>query len=270
MSDLLDLHLSPLDVGALRASFPSAHPTRFVSIDGFLRPEFAREVAAAYPGFEEARKRGREFRGVNEVLKVQVTEPAHFPDPVLRLHRLLSSPEWLTVVSEITGIEKLLADELLSGGGMHLYAPGSHLDVHVDFNHILDRGLHRRLNILVFLNPDWREEWGGQFELWDPEVRHLLRAFAPVMNRCVIFATNETSYHGVPKVRCPPGVSRNSFAAYYYTAISPENALDASHSTVFRARPDEKLKGALWMPLERLSRRARERARELARRLRQR
>jgi Rps23 Pro-64 3,4-dihydroxylase Tpa1-like proline 4-hydroxylase len=267
MSDLLDLHLNPLDVAALQASFASTHPTHFVCIDGLLRPEFASEVAAAYPSFEEARQKGREFRAVNEILKVQVSEPAHFPEPVLRLHRVLSSPEWLTLVSEVTGIPKLLADDLLAGGGMHLYAPGSHLDVHVDFNHIVDRGLHRRLNILVFLNPGWREDWGGQFELWDPEVRRLLRAFVPVMNRCVIFATTETSYHGVPKVRCPSEVSRNSFAAYYYTPISSQAV---SHSTLFRARPDEKLKGALWMPLERLSRRAREGARELARRLRKR
>jgi hypothetical protein len=266
MIDPLDAHLSSIDVAALRTAFSDAYPTRFVCIDDFLRPDFAAAVASAYPTFESARAIGKEFRAVNETLKVQITDPARFPEPVLRLHRVLSSPEWLKQVSEITGIEGLMADEELIGGGMHLYGSDSHLDVHVDFNQIPDRGLYRRLNILVFLNPSWREEWGGHFELWDPEVRHRLHAFPPVMNRCVIFRTNETSYHGVPKVRCPTTLSRNSFAAYYYTETPPSEAL-VPHSTVFRARPNEKLKGALWMPLEKLSRTANAKARDLARRL---
>ena len=266
MSDLLDAHVNSIDVAALRAAFARAHPTHFVCLEGFLRPDFAAAVASSYPSFEMARTMGREFRAVNETLKVQITDPARFPEPVVRLHQILSSPEWLDQVSEIAGIDKLIADEQLTGGGMHLYGSGSHLDVHVDFNQIPDRGLHRRLNILVFLNPAWPEAWGGEFELWDPEVRHRLHAFAPTMNRCVIFQTSETSYHGVPKVRCPAALSRNSFAAYYYTEARPVQAL-APHSTVFRSRPNEKLKGALWMPLERLSRTANATARELARRL---
>lgn len=242
--------LMPLDLAALREQFRSARPTSFVCIDDLLAPAFAERVARSYPSFAEARQVGREFRAVNETGKVQVTDPGHFPDPVRELHELLASDAWLSVVSEITGIDRLRADRALRGGGMHLYGSGAHLDVHVDFNRIPDTNLYRRLNILVFLNEGWDESWGGEFELWDPGVRHLQHAFAPVFNRCVIFATSESSFHGVPAVRCPPSRSRNSFAAYYYTEEQPSGAAEA-HTTIFRARPDEHLKGALWMPLER-------------------
>jgi hypothetical protein len=257
MTAPIESRLSPLPVDALRKAFQEASPVQYVCIDDFLRPEFAAAVADAYPRFEDARSIGREFKAVNELRKVQVTDPARFPEPVRELHEILSSDAWLRIVEEITGIEGLLADPSLSGGGMHLYGPGSHLDVHVDFNQIPERGLYRRLNILVFLNRDWRPEWGGEFELWDEAVKTRLGAFAPVMSRCVIFRTSETSFHGVPKVRCPDGRSRNSYAAYYYTELARSEHIAPPHSTVFRARPDERMKGMVWMPLERLARRSR-------------
>lgn len=252
--------IQPFDRDALKSQFDAAEPFRHLCIDGFLEPSFAREVAKAYPSFETALERGFSFNYVNERKKVQVTDSSKFPEPVSLLHQAISSEEFRDQLSYITGIPKLLADEALVGGGMHVTGPHGRLDVHVDFNYVPDRKLHRRLNILVYLNPDWRYDWGGEVELWDTDVRRCYQALRPVLNRCVIFETSEISFHGVAAVTCPPGVERKSFAAYYYTKEPPAGWDGTKHSTVFRARPDERWRGYVLMPAEQLQRRLKQRA----------
>jgi hypothetical protein len=225
-----------------------------VRIEPFLRPEFAREVAGAYPSVGEAERVGRTFRAVNERGKTQVSERRHFAEPVLRLERALADPAWLRALGEITGIPGLLADEALAGGGMHVMRRGANLDVHVDFNLLEERRLFRRLNILVFLNEGWRPEWGGALEFWDERVRSCHHRLLPELNRCVVFETSERSFHGVQAVRCPAERARRSFAAYYYTREAPPDWSGRRHSTLFRARPDEHLKRWLLMPASAVTR----------------
>lgn len=244
--------IRPLDREALRRAFQEARPFPFMAIDDFLDPEFAREVAASYPTYDEARNRGREFSAVNEKRKVQITDAAAFPEPVKKLNALLASPGFMRDLEYITGIENLLYDPQLEGGGMHLTGPRGRLDVHVDFNYVEDRKLHRRLNILVYLNEGWKDSWGGGVELWDQDVRTLAHSFKPLLNRCVVFATSEVSFHGVEPVTCPPGTQRISFAAYYYTKEAPAHWDGTAHSTLFKARPQEMIRGRVLMPLNRL------------------
>jgi len=231
-------------------------------IDNFLTREAADEVASAYPTFEQAREMGFMFNFVNEQRKVQITDTSKFPTPVQRLNEAISSPQFLADLEYITGIPRILADEQLAGGGMHLTGSGGRLDVHVDFNVIAERKLFRRLNILLYLNPVWQQEWGGQIELWDKEVRNCHHRCLPLLNRCLVFETGEFSYHGVARVTAPPDIVRRSFAAYYYTTEAPPNWNGATHSTVFRARPDERMRGLLHMPAERLKHRIVEKLRQ--------
>ena len=241
--------INKLDREALREQFRTAQPFPFVAIDNFLDPEFAKEVAAAYPSFETAQSQGFGFNFVNEQKKFQITDQGKFPGPVRRLSDAISSPQFLADLEYITGIPRLLADDQLAGGGMHLTGPGGRLDVHVDFNLLEERKLFRRLNILLYLNPVWREEWGGHIELWDKDVKVCHFRSIPLLNRCVIFETSDISYHGVFPVGPSAECVRQSFAAYYYT-LEPPPGWSEFHSTVFRARPNEKLRGFLYMPLE--------------------
>ncbi len=112
------------------------------------------------------------------------------------------------------------------------------------------RELHRRLYILIYFNKDWQPEYGGNIVLWDEHVKVCHHSFSPIFNRCVVFETNEVSYHGVTAVKCPPGQARKSFAAYYYTKEAPAHWTGVAHSTIFKARPDEVIKGNVMMPLE--------------------
>jgi len=256
------------DVDELREKFRTAKPFPFVAIDNFLDEDFARQVAAAYPSYDHALEMGREFASVNEKLKIQISDPERFNPPVAKLNEALASPEFLGDLAEITGIPKLLADAQLRGAGMHLTNASGRLDVHVDFNYFEEENLHRRLNILVYLNPHWDDAWGGRIELWDKDVRRCHHSFAPAMNRCVIFETSEVSFHGVTPLTCPNDQMRRSFAAYYYTHEAPSHWNGQAHSTVFKARPSEVLRGNLLMPAEKARRTLLSGARSIKRKLR--
>jgi Rps23 Pro-64 3,4-dihydroxylase Tpa1-like proline 4-hydroxylase len=249
--------INPIDRDALRDVVRSSKPFPHFCIDNFLDTATADRVHDAFPTFEEAEKLGWQFNAVNEKRKIQITDASKFAPPVAELNRALASPEFLDLMSYVFEIPNLLPDEQLAGGGIHQTGPRGHLDVHVDFNYIEDRGFHRRLNILIYFNKDWQPEWGGHIELWDKEVKVCPVSLAPVFNRCVVFETNEISYHGVTAVKCPVDRARKSFAAYYYTKEAPAHWNGEAHSTVFKARPDEVIKGKVLMPLERVGRRMR-------------
>jgi Rps23 Pro-64 3,4-dihydroxylase Tpa1-like proline 4-hydroxylase len=234
----------------LRGQFTTATPFPFVEIQNFLDPAFARRIAEAYPPLEVAKTQGRSFSAVNEKLKIQITDAKQFTAPIVELNDLLASPDFLRDLSYITNIPTLLADERLSGGGMHMTGPGGRLDVHIDFNFIDDRQLHRRLNLLLYLNPIWEPQWGGQLQLWDKTVKNCEVTVQPQLNRCVIFETNEISYHGVVPISPLAPYPRISFATYYYTKEAPAHWDGNSHTTIFKARPEEKFRKLFLMPAE--------------------
>jgi Rps23 Pro-64 3,4-dihydroxylase Tpa1-like proline 4-hydroxylase len=250
--------IRPIDRDTLRERVRQAEPFPHFCIDDFLDEAFADEVLGSFPSFEEAARIGRMFSAVNEKQKIQVTDTARFARPIADLNLALQDPQFLELLSHVFEIPNLLADEELVGGGIHQTGPRGHLDVHVDFNYIEERQIHRRLNILIYLNKGWKPEWGGNIELWDKDVKVCRHSFSPIFNRCVVFQTNEISYHGVTAVRCPEDRARKSFAAYYYTKEAPPHWDGEKHSTSFRARPDEFLKGNVLMPLERAGQRLRD------------
>jgi hypothetical protein len=244
--------LTSVTLGTFAASFRSAEPFPHIVIDNFIDVAAAQTIAAEYPTFENARALGFSFSAVNERKKIQITDCDRFPPAVRQLSDFLASPAFLEDLSALTGIPNLLADEQLLGGGMHITGPHGRLDVHLDFN----RGtgnLYRRLNLLLYLNPEWNEGWGGQVELWDTAVKHCHVSLAPVLARCVIFETSDISYHGVAPLKCPVDRTRQSFATYYYTKEPPPQG-ETMHGTIFRARPDEKLRQYILMPAEQVTR----------------
>lgn len=244
--------LNSYDVQALKREFDSSVPFRYLVIEGFLDPEFALEVARAYPGYEEALAQGLGFDSVNERQKVQVSDASKFSEPVAKLNDALASPEFMRDLHTITGIDGLLPDPSLAGAGMHLTTGHGRLDVHVDFNYSEETQTHRRLNILVYLNEDWDASWGGAVELWDQQVKTCHKRLEPMLNRMVLFETSDISFHGVTPLTCPPDRTRQSFATYYYTREAPAGWDGTRHSTIFRARPDEKLQKYLLMPVEKV------------------
>ncbi len=210
----------------------------------------ANQVYNSFPTFEEAKTIGKGYYKVNENRKVQITDSKLFPDPIKKLNDLMASKEFLDMISDIMNIPNLIADPDLIGGGIHETNSGGHLDVHVDFNYIKEKKWHRRLNMLIYFNKDWKENYGGYFDIWDKDVKKCYGAYAPIFNRAFVFATSNISFHGVTPLTCPPDVMRKSFAAYFYTTEAPAHWDGQYHSTIFKPRPDEWLKGNVLMPYE--------------------
>lgn len=150
--------------------------------------------------------------------------------------KAFNSDEFVAYLGRVTGLRGLQADPTLLGGGVHEILPGGYLNVHTDFNiHPKFKSL-RALNLIVYLNEDWQDEWEGHLELWDEKVRHPIARFAPVINRAVLFRTNEISYHGHPKpLACPEGRTRRSFALYYY--LPWDKSLAARMNTNYQLVP---------------------------------
>jgi len=259
-----------LEVERLRQEYRRAEPFPFVVIDEFLEEGVAREVVEAYPSFHAAADMGLVLESAHEHRRLQIPDPRRFLSPVRQLQRALAAPEFLATLSRITGIPDLLADHELEGAGIDMTGAGGRLDVHVDSDFVEERRVHRRLQVVVFLNSAWRDEWGGQLELWDGRVKKRHHAIAPMLNRCVIFKTTRTSYHGVAPVTAPPNVVRKSFAGYYYTAAPPASWDGVGHGTVFRARPGERMRDWFTMQLAEIREQidaGRKRVERIARRL---
>lgn len=245
--------LNELDIPAMRKKIEAAPGFPHFCIDNFLEEAFANEVRDSFPSYADAEKTGRVFSTVNEKRKVQITDSSLFPPAIYKLHELLASDAFVAAMSEMTGIPNLIADPELSGGGIHETNSGGHLDVHIDFNYNPKTQLHRRLNILVYFNKDWPEEYGGVLDLWDKDVKKCLGRFNPLFNRAAGFLTSELSWHGVTPITCPPDQMRRSFAVYYYTKEAPVGWDGQAHSTIFKARPNEYWKGKVAMPAESLA-----------------
>jgi hypothetical protein len=241
-----------LDPVRLRDQARTAVPFPHVLIDDFLQEDFALEVVRSWPSYTDAAKMGTEFRTINERRKVQVTDSSRFPPALQKLNDALASPEFVDLVSTVFGIPNLLPDAELVGGGLHQTGPRGRLDVHVDFNYIEARQLHRRMNILIYFNEQWLPEWGGQLELWNRDISKCFHTIEPIFNLCVMFETSEISFHGVTEVKCPADIVRRSFAGYYYTEAAPAHWNGKSHTTIFKARPDESVKSQL-MTVQRAS-----------------
>jgi hypothetical protein len=155
----------------------------------------------------------------------------------------LNSSIFLEFLETLTGIRGLIPDPHFWGGGVHQIERGGFLKIHADFNRHPTLNLERRLNLLLYLNPGWQEEWGGRLELWNKDVTECRKKISPIFGRCVVFNTTDFSYHGHPDpLNCPDGETRKSLALYYYSNGRPREEIAASHySTPFRRRPGEKV-----------------------------
>ncbi len=224
-------------VPGLAREFVSARPFKHVAIDNFFAPETARLLADHFPAFDE--KLAMNENGVVGGKAVN-QKVRGMGKPWAALDDLVKGEEFRQLISDITGIPSLLYDPHYFGGGTHENLQGQALDAHVDFNfHPITRQ-HRRLNIIIYLTEEWQDEWGGSIQLhkdpYLPPEQDEITVLTPLFNRCVIFETNEVSWHGFPRIELPEDkrhISRRSFALYYYTESRPQAELGPEHSTIY-------------------------------------
>lgn len=229
----------PSRLPELAALFARREPFRHVLIDGFLESAAAERLLAEFPAFDPARALNENGEVGNKAVVEQIRAlgPSY-----AALDELIQSPAFLGLIGAITGIADLQYDPHYFGGGTHENREGQDLDAHVDFNrHPLTR-MHRRLNLIIYLNREWDDAWGGSLELHsDPHSEDdRITLITPLFNRAVIFETTESSWHGFSRISLPEdkrGWSRRSIALYFYTVDRPTDELADTHSTIYVDRP---------------------------------
>jgi len=209
----------------------SKTPFHYLVMDDFLAPEDAEAILAAYPDPDGENWNHPTY--VNQ--KKKFTKTSGFPPKIAEFFELTAAPEFLALMSRIMGIADLQEDPDLVGGGLHQTIRGGFLDVHIDYNYHPKTKLHRRANLLLYMNKGWQDDWEGCLELWDMGTKRRLERVAPEFNRAVLFETNEVSYHGHPvPLKAPHGIARKSLAVYYYTATREDGTLAPEHNTLSR------------------------------------
>jgi len=223
-----------------RDEFLHADPFKHVMIDDFLETDFAERLLEQFPRFDPK-------LAINEMGavggKAVNTKIREIGTAYQRLYEVIGGKAFLDLASRLSGIPDLILDPKLFGGGTHENLHGQDLDAHVDFNYDESQQLHRRLNLIVYLNKGWKAEWGGSIEIHsnprDPE-NNRVKAYEPLFNRAVMFETNEISWHGFPRIDLPPDQrhqSRKSISIYLYTKTRPGAEIAPMHGTFYVQHP---------------------------------
>jgi hypothetical protein len=231
---VLDLEALERELDSLTRRYESASPFPHIVIEDFLRPAFVTNAIAEFPQLNV--ENWNPYSHVNE-RKFSQTDPETWGPTLQSILAELNSDRFVSFLSSLTGFEGLFADDSLEGGGLHQSTTGGFLNVHADFTvHPHHRSWQRRVNLLLYLNPDWDQEYGGDLELWSRDMKECVKSIAPIANRVVIFTTDMDSFHGHPEpMTCPPGTGRKSLALYYFTV----EAAPTVRSTEYRARPGD-------------------------------
>jgi 2OG-Fe(II) oxygenase superfamily len=225
-----------LDIDKLKSDFFSNKPFNHVIIDSFFDENFALEVARELPDYNN-----NQFD-----VKKTIQNWSMFPPNVYKAFNLLVGQYFTLLLREITEQPWLTPDYGLHGGGIHMHQAGDYLNTHCDYEIHPKLDMKRKLNIIVYMEPTWRSNWGGNLELWshDPKTnrpKELVSSIMPRFNRAVIFDTTQNSWHGVTGgIFSPQGVYRKSLAAYYLIPATDEE-LNASlrKKALFTPRLDQ-------------------------------
>lgn len=214
-------------------------PFPHIVIDGLFPDELLEDVVQDIKDLNHPIEKN--FYG--SVKKFATSDPWSMGPTARRFLLDMNSSKFCGFLEKLTEISGLVPDPYYEGGGVHEINTDGFLKVHTDFNWNKKLKLDRRLNMLIYLNKDWDEAWGGDLELWDSKMTNRCINVSPSFNKTVIFSTTDFSYHGHPDpVKCPDTISRKSLALYYYSNGRPSEEVRFQHSsaTNYKERPGER------------------------------
>lgn len=222
---------------ALAPMYKAAAPFPNICLQHFFDDSFLSSVLAEFPDLND--QPSRKFDDPEKQVKMSMEHS--FGPNTTKLIRFMNAAPMLSFLQKLTSIkETLIGDPYFVGGGLHETKPGGLLKIHADFNKHRLLHLDRRVNVLIYLNKDWEEAYGGHFELWNKEMTRCEKRILPVFNTMAIFSTTTHSYHGHPDpLTCPEGMSRKSLALYYYSNGRPAHEIipgQENHSTIFKEK----------------------------------
>jgi Rps23 Pro-64 3,4-dihydroxylase Tpa1-like proline 4-hydroxylase len=175
--------------------------------------------------------------------KFSLSKFDEMPFTIKEIISFFNSKIFLNLLEKNFNLKNLIPDWNMWGAGMHGSSRGRHLTVHSDFIYQRKTNTRRVLNLLLYLNSDWKDEWNGQIELWDKKMTKKVQSLSPLLNNMLIFRTDKDSNHGFPdKIVCPEQITRKSIALYYYVKeerVSPIQIKKRKYyTTVWKKRPN--------------------------------
>jgi Rps23 Pro-64 3,4-dihydroxylase Tpa1-like proline 4-hydroxylase len=235
---LFDYDLLVARLPSLSESYRTAEEFPHIVLDDLLDSAVLEEAVKQFPAVKN--ECWIHYRHFNE-RKIGLNKRKFIPPSLLAIIDELNSDRFVAFLSSLTGIPGLIADPTLEGGGLHQIERGGFLNVHADFTvHPHRRNWRRRVNVLVYLNAQWEDQFGGHLELWTKDMKRAFRKVLPILNRCVIFNTDRDSFHGHPDpLTCLEGTTRKSIALYYFTE---ESGVPAKIGTYYQPRPVDGLR----------------------------
>jgi hypothetical protein len=212
----------PVGIGDMRERFRSAQPYPHIVIDDVFAPERLARLYEDIPapsdptwtrwggGRPESCSPENTKRGISDMEKLP-------PSIAWALEQLMSAP-FIEDLCALTGAKQLVTDRTLGGGGLHCSGRGASLRLHADpIRHPSPADFDQAINLILYINPHWKEEYDGQLELWSRDCLQRVVSIAPLFNRIVIFQADRSTFHGHPQPNsCPDGQWRASLALYYY------------------------------------------------------
>lgn len=245
--DYLDTEYLQGNTAQWAEQYRNNRPFPHIVIDDFIRGARLEEILDNLPPQNQPMKRKSNSVNLADGRPAQLLKRSYsdmeVTFPIRQLIWQLNSGAFIGWLEQVTGIEGLLPDPILNGAGVHVTDRGGLLRVHADFNKHPKYDLDRRVNLLLYLNREWDESYGGALELWDKTMTSREKSVLPIAGRCVIFSTTSHSFHGHPEpVACPAHISRRSIALYYYTNGRPAEERNEAHSTLWQELPGEKNK----------------------------
>jgi len=221
----------------LHPQYVQGDPFPHIVIDNFIDTALLDKVLEEFPSTDKLN--WREYNDDKQI-KLACEDEMQFSPAARELIYYLNSGIFIKYLEGLTGISGIFADPHFRGGGYHQIKKGGCLKIHTDFNWYDKLQAHRRINLLLYLNKDWDEQYGGHLELWSKNMTKCHQKILPIFNRCVIFNTTDTSYHGHPApLTCPDDMTRKSIALYYYSTTRQKEEISDPHTTLFKNRPEE-------------------------------
>lgn len=220
------------------ALYRTGKPFHHVVIDDFFRTDVAEQIAAEFPSYDDPS--WYQYDNNLELKKITNNYNMFGPTMYKAFHHL--NIQFLPLLRLITGIDDLHADIGLHGGGMHMHARGGKLNVHKDYSIHPKLKMLRKLNLIIYLTPEWDVAWGGGLELHDDadgQPGTMIKRVDCKFNRAILFDTTQKSWHGLPDpIDCPVGTVRQSMAIYYLT--TPDESTDPRQKALYAPHKDQK------------------------------
>jgi len=222
-----------------KTKYINAKPFPNITLTNFFEDSFLSKILEEFPNLSKLH--GSQIYKEKNEIKLSNKDYNKFPNNIKKFIDFLNSEIFLEFLQNLTSIkEKLVSDSLLEGGGLHEIKRGGVLKIHTDFNRHPSLNLDRRINVLIYLNKNWKDSYGGHLEFWNKDVSKCEKKILPSFNTMAIFSTTDFSNHGHPEpLNCPEEMSRKSIALYYFSSGRPQNeifTINKKNKTYFKSR----------------------------------